>query len=246
MQFSREGNHTIRCVITEAEIIELGYSIDEIISNGARTQEFMNRIFDMAEQEFDTKFDMGLKTVRADILPNHTLSLTFSEHPVTEGVVEHIKDLIHGLMGSAQQGKWDEIKSKVVGATGHKSLAEVQQSVAEKQAAQKENEAQSDAKSLPPMKIIALFAFEELDTLICYAKQVTIEELPHNELYRFDDAYFLMMDMTDCAELDVKRLSALTDEYSADVFVGSEKRAFIYEHGTSILTDHAIEQLRTI
>ena len=96
------------------------------------------------------------------------------------------------------------------------------------------------------MKIIALFAFEELDTLIRYAKQVTIAELPFNQLYRFEDAYFLMMDMTDCEELDVKRLSALTDEYSADVFVGSEKRAFIYEHGTVILAERALEQLREI
>ena len=240
MQFSREGNHTIRCVITEDEILELGYTIDEIISNGARTQEFMNRIFDMAEQEFDTKFDMGLKTVRADILPNHTLSLTFSEHPGTEGMMEHIKDLINGLMSSAQQGKWDEIKSKVVGSTAHKSLAEVKQSAAQ------QGEGENAGKQGSPMKIIALFAFEELDTLIRYAKQVTIAELPFNQLYRFEDAYFLMMDMTDCEELDVKRLSALTDEYSADVFVGSEKRAFIYEHGTVILAERALEQLREI
>ena len=240
MQFSREGNHTIRCVITEDEILELGYTIDEIISNGARTQEFMNRIFDMAEQEFDTKFDMGLKTVRADILPNHTLSLTFSEHPGTEGMMEHIKDLINGLMSSAQQGKWDEIKSKAVGASAHKSLADV------KKSATQQSEGESASKQGSPMKIIALFAFEELDTLIRYAKQVTISELPFNQLYRFEDAYFLMMDMTDCEELDVKRLSALTDEYSADVFVGSEKRAFIYEHGTAILAERAIEQLREI
>ena len=52
MEFSRDGKHTIRCVISEDEILELGFTIDEIVSNGARTQEFMNQIFDMAEQEF--------------------------------------------------------------------------------------------------------------------------------------------------------------------------------------------------
>lgn len=227
MEFSRDGKHTIRCVISEDEILELGFTIDEIVSNGARTQEFMNQIFDMAEQEFETKFDLGIKTVRADILPDHTLSLTFSEHPGTEGMMEHIKDIVNGLLGSIPQKKWDEIKSK----TNLGDMAE----------ASKEKRDKAE-----PIKIIALFAFEELDILMRYAKQVTMETLPFNQLYKFEDAYFLMMDMTNCEESEVKSLSALTDEYSADVFVGSEKRAFIYEHGKCILAERAIEQLREI
>ena len=31
MEFSREGNNIIRCVISEEEIEELGYTIDDII-----------------------------------------------------------------------------------------------------------------------------------------------------------------------------------------------------------------------
>lgn len=225
MEFSREGSHTIRCVITEDEILELGYTIDEIISNGARTQEFMNQIFDMAEQEFETKFDMGIKTVRADILPDHTLSLTFSEHPGTEGMMEHIKDIVNGLLGSIPKQKWEEIKAKA------NSTDEGQK---------------EDTTSKEPLKIIALFAFEDLDILMRYAKQVKQEKLPFNQLYKFEDVYFLMMDMTNCSEAEVRCLSALTDEYSADVFVGSEKRAFIYEHGEAILVERALEQLREI
>ena len=235
MEFSREGSHTIRCVITEDEILELGYTIDEIISNGARTQEFMNQIFDLAEQEFETKFDMGIKTVRADILPDHTLSLTFSEHPGTEGMMEHIKDIVNGLLGSIPKQKWDEIKAKAnleeMAASDKKPVEEGQE---------------KDLQSKEPLKIIALFAFEELEILMRYAKQVKLEKLPFNQLYKFEDAYFLMMDMTNCSEAEVRCLSALTDEYSADVFVGSEKRAFIYEHGDAILTERALEQLREI
>ena len=79
MEFSRIGEHTIKCVISEEEIYDLGYTMDEIMSNGERTQEFMNQIFDMASEEFGTDFNSGIKTVRADFLADHTLSLTFSE-----------------------------------------------------------------------------------------------------------------------------------------------------------------------
>lgn len=224
MEFSREGNHIIRCVITEEEIEELGYTIDDIISNSVRTQEFMNRIFDMAEQELDTKFDMGVKSVRADIMPDHTISLTFSEHPGSEGMMEHIKDIVNGLLNTIPKQKWDEIKAiKDNDTTSEKGV---------------------EVGELP--KIIVLFAFEDLDILMRYAKLVRMHPMPYNQLYKFEGIYFLMIDMTDCEEEEVKRLSALTDEYATDIFVGSEKRAFIYEHGTAILKERAIEQLQQI
>ena len=50
MEFSRIGEHTIKCVISEEEIYDLGYTMDEIMSNGDRTQEFMNKIFDMSSE----------------------------------------------------------------------------------------------------------------------------------------------------------------------------------------------------
>ena len=216
MEFSREGNN-IRCVITEEEIEELGYTIDDIISNGVRTQQFMNQIFDLAEQEFDTKFDIGIKSVRADIMPDHTISLTFSEHPGTEGVMDHIKDIVNGLLNTIPKQKWDEIKT---GST--------------------------EVDSKQPLKIIVLFAFEGLDVLMRYAKQVKVENIPFNQLYKFDGIYFLMLDVTESSETDVKKLSALTDEYAADVFVGAEKRAFIYEHGKEIIKERALETLREV
>lgn len=217
MEFSRDGNNIIRCVISEEEIEELGYTIDDIISNGRRTQQFMNQIFDLAEQEFDTKFELGIKSVRADILPDHTISLTFSEHPGTEGVMDHLKDIMNGLLGSVSKQKLEELTS-----------------------------VSKQEESGQPAKIVVLFAFEELDTLMRYAKQVKVEDVPFNQLYKFDGIYFLMMDMTDSKEEDVRKLSALTDEYAADIFVGAEKRAFIYEHGTEIIKERAIEQLREI
>ena len=108
MQFSRVGKHTIRCVISEQEILDMGYTMEEIMSNGERTQEFVNQIFDMAEQRFEMKFDMGIKTVRADFLSDHTLALTFSEHPGSDEMMEHLKDIVNGLINSIpQQKNWE-------------------------------------------------------------------------------------------------------------------------------------------
>ena len=109
MEFSRIGEHTIKCVISEEEIYDLGYTMDEIMSNGERTQEFMNQIFDMASEEFGTDFNSGIKTVRADFLADHTLSLTFSEHPATEGMMEHLKENEKNKKGRTTAKKQDMV-----------------------------------------------------------------------------------------------------------------------------------------
>ena len=55
-----------------------------------------------------------------------------------------------------------------------------------------------------------------------------------------------MMDLSDSEEEDVRKLSVVIDEYATELFVGTEKRAFIYEHGKPIIREGAIEQLRLI
>ena len=218
MEFSRMGKHTIKCVITEEEIFDMGYTLDEIMSNGERTQEFMNNIFDLAEQEFQTKFDMGIKTVRADFLPDHTLSLTVSEHPAGNGMMEHLKDIVNGLLNSIPSEKWEEIS--------------------------KRNEAEQNQDD--PVKVIVLFKFNEMDTVIRFSKQVTLSELPENALYKYNNEFYLFMDLSDCTENEVMKLSMTTDEYANDIQVGPERKAFMDEHAEIILRENAIENLRQL
>ena len=224
MEFSRLGKHTIRCVISEQEIADLGYTLDEIMSNGTRTQEFMNRIFDLAEQRFDTKFELGIKTVRADFMSDHTLALTFSEHPGANGMMEHLKDIIGGLLDSLVT---NQPEGDLAEPEGGKEYAE--------------------SFSIPEgVRIEIMLIFEDLDTLTRYAKLISMEKMPKNALYKFEGLYFLMLNLTDADEADVKRLSVLTDEYAMDIVVGAEKKAFVEEHGDVILKEMAIEQLKQL
>lgn len=218
MKFSRIGKHTIRCVITEEEIADLGYTLEEIMSNGERTQEFMNEIFDLAEQRFETKFELGIKTVRADFLADHTLSLTFSEHPGSEDMVEHLKDIVNGLINSIPQQKWNEISE-----------------------AKKKQRHESEQ-----VRVFVLLVFDDMDVVIRFAKQVPFEECPENSLYKHEGRYFLIMDLSNQLEEDVRRLSTVTDEYVSDLLVGAEKKAYVEEHGVVIMRKEAIEQLRTL
>ena len=222
MQFSRVGDHTIKCIITEEEIVELGISLEEIMSNGARTQEFMNQIFDLAEQEFETKFDFGIKTVRADFLPDHSLSLTFSEHPVAEGMMEHLKDIVNGLLESIPKEKLEEMKNKAKGAeSGKRNVGALHESD----------------------DVVVLIEFTDFNNLIDYAKRIMLTCEFDSVLYKLNKKYVLVMDLSQVCEDELKSLSALTDEYANEIYAGNDRRAFMEEHAELIIKSDAIETL---
>jgi adapter protein MecA 1/2 len=216
MKFSRVGKHTIRCIISEEEISDLGYTLEEIMSNGERTQEFMNQIFDIAEQRFETKFELGIKTVRADFMSDHTLSLTFSEHPGSDEMMEHLKDIVNGLINSIPQQRWDELQDS------------------------KNPDQQDD------VRVLVTIVFSEMDVLIRFARQITLPEMPPSALYRLKTEYMLLLNLTELSENEVKTLSALTDEYATDIQIGAERMSYIEEHAEAIILGNALETLREI
>lgn len=216
MKFSRIGKHTIRCVISEEEISDLGYTMDEIMSNGERTQEFMNQIFDLAEQQFETKFELGIKTVRADFMSDHTLSLTFSEHPGAENMMEHLKDIVNSLLNSIPQQKWEELQ------------------------------ASKDREGDEEVRVIVTLVFSAMDPLVRFCRQAQISEPVPNALYKYRNEYLLIVDFSTMSESEVRRLSSLTDEYACDLLVGAERKAHIEEYGELILKERAIETLRQL
>lgn len=223
MEFSRLGEHTIKCVISEEEIQDLGFSVEEIVTNSERTQEFMNHIFDMAEQEFETKFEMGVKTVQVEFRSDHTLSLTFSEHPASEGMMAHLKDIVCGLLNNIPQEKWEEYRQRQDGGTP-----------------------QNIASDADETNIAVLICFRSLDTAIRFSKQIQLEEMPVSMLGRHKDVFYLLVDLSHNTEEDVKQLSILADEYADDIQVGHQRWAYIKEHGKLILSENAIAQLRQL
>ena len=55
MEIERLGENKIRCALSEEEIREMGYNIDEIIGNTEVTQEFMRAVVELGIAEKTVK-----------------------------------------------------------------------------------------------------------------------------------------------------------------------------------------------
>jgi adapter protein MecA 1/2 len=124
---------------------------------------------------------------------------------------------VNGLINSIPQQKWEEIQ-----------------------------EAKRAGMEREDVRVLITLVFAEMDVLIRFAKQVSLQPLPPSALYKQNDQYMLLMNLSQMDESDVRRLSTLTDEFASDIFVGAERMSFIEEHGEAIMRENALEMLREL
>jgi adapter protein MecA 1/2 len=150
-------------------------------------------------------------------MSDHTLSLTFSEHPGSDEMMEHLKDIVNGLINSIPQQKWEEMQDSRRTENGGEDV-----------------------------RVLITLAFSEMDVLLRFVRQINLTQLPPSALYKLKGGYMLLLNLSQLSEEEVKCLSVLTDEYVSDIQVGAERMSYIEEHGEVILAENALEMLREI
>ena len=99
MRFKRIDVDTVRCIISEEELMENGLEVDDFLQNDGRTESFLRKIISMAEEEVGYKVQGGNITIQVAVLPEHTLALTFSEKPELgiSNMLENLKSAVESL-----------------------------------------------------------------------------------------------------------------------------------------------------
>ena len=67
MEIERLGENKIRCALSEEEIREMGYNIDEIIGNTEVTQEFMRAVVELVEEQGTISMQNISPVVKAEL-----------------------------------------------------------------------------------------------------------------------------------------------------------------------------------
>lgn len=103
MRFKRIDVDTVRCIISEEELMENGLEVDDFLQNDGRTESFLRKIISMAEEEVGYKVQGGNITIQVAVLPEHTLALTFSEKPELgiSNMLENLKSAVESLVKNA-------------------------------------------------------------------------------------------------------------------------------------------------
>ena len=225
MRFKRVSTDTVRCIVTQDELKENGLEMDDFLSNNGRTEEFLRKMIEQAEQEVGFKVQGGPLTIQVAVLPENKLALTFSERQAG-----NLMEFLEGLR-SAMSNLSTAVNEKTKEKTKEKT-----------------DEAGPDNFR----KELYLLEFADLKSLqaFCAGLSDDIEEQlqMNSELYLLEEenVYCLILRRGGMDEKQVCRIMSASIEFLDAVSAHEGQVAYIREHGKTVLKDHAISQMQRL
>lgn len=236
VKFKRINVDTVRCLITEEELHENGLDVDDFLANDGKTEEFLRRIITMAETEVGYKAHGGNISIQVSVLPDHVLALTFSEktNAGIMNVLENLKSVMENLSKNVAeasqqaQPETDETKITIPGA--------------------KEKQAHVVSDGIIPGSCEYQIQFDRMEYFDAYSRSVQLEMPVENRLYKLpqDHMYFLLMKKGDMNDRQLCRLLSTALDFATGVYSHDAVRAFIEEHGESIIEKNAIQVMQQL
>ena len=222
MRFKRISTDTVRCIVTQDELKENGLEMDDFLSNNGRTEEFLRKMIELAEEEVGFKVQGGPLTIQVAVLPENKLALTFSEKQAG-----NLMEILEGLR-SAMSNLKNAVEDK-------------------KEASVKKMPRSSGGKHK-----VFLLEFDELNALQCFCAGLTndieAQLQMDSELYLLEDEhiYCLVLRRGEMDEKQICQVMSASIEFMDSLSAEESQVAYIREHGKCILTDHAISQMQSL
>ena len=235
MKFKRINVDTVRCLITEEELHENGLDVDDFLANDGKTEEFLRRIITMAETEVGYKEHGGNISIQVSVLPDHVLALTFSEktNAGIMNVLENLKSVMENLSKNA--------------AEVSQAQQEAEESEIPIQGA-REKQAHAVSEGIIPGSCEYQIQFDSMEYFDAYSRSVLLEMPVENRLYKLpqDHMYFLLMKKGDMNDRQLCRLLSTALDFATGIYSHDAVRAFIEEHGESIIEKNAIQVMQQL
>ncbi|MCR5665223.1 MAG: adaptor protein MecA [Eubacterium sp.] len=219
MKFAIVNDTTLRCMITEQEMDELGFDLDDLVSDKSRAQDLLQLILEDAEEETGFRMkEMAAVSVEATMLPGKGLSLLISD-------------------GSSKATMQDKIRRF------HDAIMDYAKISEETQETPVEKGKQQDA-FLKKIGNTLLIRFDSLDLLIAYCRNVMQTGLA-SKAYILDEEYYLIIKEEFTGE-QYRHLGGLALEYGKSLESSKNVIAYLEEHGELLIGKHAIDRLHDL
>lgn len=234
MQFKRINENTIRCILTEEDMIEEGLRIEDFFTNKDKTRGFLEHIVKQAQEEVDYHASGDTLSMQVMPLPHNGLAITFSEQaePSFQNILGHLRsaleefkdvDMEHLASGAAEPGK-----------------EQADEKTAEKKKAKEKQ------KTKPTF--LNVFLFQNLSMLEDFCATIPEEYTIKSQLYKDPEqnTYYLILEKGRMSLKNISIVAMRAREYATLVSDQESFVAYCKEHFKCILKKGAVKQIRQI
>jgi negative regulator of genetic competence, sporulation and motility len=229
MEIKRIGENKIRCALSESEIEQLGFDIDEIIGDSETTQRFIQSVLDAMEEQENIHLEHISPMVRAELLPDHSMAITFGGD--SDMGIQDLVDTVSNLMSRIAPERLEEFKRL------NQPKKETKESTSEQKSRDAAEEAQKESRMICALRFPNIVDASEM-CKVCFQ-----DKFPKSALYKLDGEYYLVLDFTKFEKNEMRPFAFGAMEYDAGHISDEKQIAFIKEQGSYIVKKDAVEML---
>lgn len=267
MDFQRIDKNTVQCHMTEEEMNEYGFEIEDFFTNQEKSREFLEQIVERAEEEVGYEVESGMISMQLMRLPDNSLMITFSDRGEDglQNMLQHLQNLAGMIDESAVEAIMNGLRDDFQSDKNHSDVQDVHMSEnldslnkigrsnlsdEEKRAAYQKHlkEIERIARESKKKKLLSsrLFQFKSLHDLEFFASTISINKPITSRVYKdkVSGIYYLIIKKGKLKMSDYNELCDYAKEYAASYSDQQYSEEYCKEHFECLIPKHALTVLK--
>ncbi len=230
MKIERVDDKTVKCFLSNEELEEYDIDYKDFVLRSEKAKEIVKEIIEQATEEVGYKPPQFAFDLQIMMLPDQGLVLTFSEKEPFEGregeqIVEYLKQMRNVLMQARE--KLGTAAGSLGGEKGTSS-----------------DSAAQDGKAPGARPDYAIFAFEDLGSVMEYASAMPANLRVQSSLYKWKDLFYLYLKKGGASYERYSRACVQALEFG-ELYAADEAHLLLLkEHGECLIAEKALKKLR--
>lgn len=261
MNFRRIDKNTVQCRMSEEEMEEYGFKIEDFFTDQDKAREFLEQLVERAEEEVGYEVEGGVVSMQLMRMPDNSLIITFSDQS-PEGMNNMLNQIRH-LAGSID----DETAEAIVEGLKNGEIPDVDDQAAihtseNMDLFQKKNTVDADKENYQKyMKDLAkirrdkekslissakVYSFDNLDGLEQFAADFYTKKNINSKLFRDQNSgtYYLLIKKGKLKMDEYQYLCRRLSDYGTICSPRPYMEQYCKEHYKCLISKHAIRALQ--
>ncbi len=225
MKFEKIGNGSLRCTLTQEDLIQNGIELDDFFTNTQNARNFLEKLIHIAEEEVGFRTSGNMMSIQAAIMSEDEIVLTFTESQVNGSeLIEHLRNMFSSRQAAIEQE--DDAREDVF------------RDLKKKEKSQRESSRDAEGYAY-------LVNFVSFSRVRDFCRILPKPDKVQSRLYYLDKKkqYFLWADLNQSSRQYIYEFVASSMEYADSIEKDSSRHSYLEEHGKVVVRNKALETL---
>lgn len=261
MDFRRIDKNTVQCRLTEDEMLEYGFQIEDFFTDQEKAREFLEQIVERAGEEIGYEAEGGMVSMQLMRLPDNSLNITFSDRnpDSLQGMLQHIQqmagmideqaaeDILAHLQKEEKALNADKVHTvEDMGATQQQNLPNNRKQSKDYEQHMRELEKIKREKEKSLINSAKVYAFENMQQIEQFAVDYQTEKNISSRLYRDHQSgtYYLLVKKGKLKMTEYQHLCRRLLDYGTLCSSQTYVEQYCKEHYECMIKKHALRLLK--